>query len=692
MITPRSSAISGSVAELARGRRRTARGPGRAASVPPRASSARRPGTAQYGDERRGSGRSARGRRASNIAAEALDPPAVAAPLQRRPVVERVAPQLAEVGVARRAARRPRRRRGRARGARRGRRCRARRRSGCRRSAARRARPRSARSAPHSRSKRTWSATAPSPANASQSPIQYASRARNASLLGGASPARRDRRAARPGREGRRRLVRRAVLVGRAERQHLPPRLARRRRASRRTRTRRRPGARRAATSGAAGRRLDRGSFTDMRVTDGAREVDTRSAERVPAPTPRKPPPRIQIENPWPMIDCGRYPAKRVVGDVVEVSADIFRDGHEILRAVVALPRARATATGTRRRCAASTPHVDGDRWAGTFTVDGSGRWQYTIEALDRRLRHLARRARPQGRGAARRTCSPSCSRASLLLEARRARQGRRATGALIEHALEQLATTTSRRTRSTPSRSTPSSPAPSSATPTARTSRTLDAAARARSSTASARASAPGTSCSRARGAASRASRSSSRGSPSSASTSSTCRRSTRSATRTARAATTRCSRRPGRPRHPVGDRRRDRRPRRDPPRARHARGLRRADRDGAPSSASTSRSTSRSSARPTTRGSTEHPEWFNRRPDGTLKYAENPPKRYQDIYNVNWDTEDWRGLWDALLDVVAALGRPRREGLPRRQPAHQAAAVLGVADRARSRRPTPT
>jgi starch synthase (maltosyl-transferring) len=48
------------------------------------------------------------------------------------------------------------------------------------------------------------------------------------------------------------------------------------------------------------------------------------------------------------------------------------------------------------------------------------------------------------------------------------------------------------------------------------------------------------------------------------------------------------------------------------------------------------------------------EHPEWFNRRPDGTLKYAENPPKKYQDIYNVNFESEDWRGLWQALLDVV--------------------------------------
>ena len=48
------------------------------------------------------------------------------------------------------------------------------------------------------------------------------------------------------------------------------------------------------------------------------------------------------------------------------------------------------------------------------------------------------------------------------------------------------------------------------------------------------------------------------------------------------------------------------------------------------------------------------EHPEWFHRRPDGTLKYAENPPKRYQDIYNVNWDSSDWKGLWDALLTIM--------------------------------------
>ncbi|HVF54186.1 MAG TPA: alpha-1,4-glucan--maltose-1-phosphate maltosyltransferase [Actinomycetota bacterium] len=49
-----------------------------------------------------------------------------------------------------------------------------------------------------------------------------------------------------------------------------------------------------------------------------------------------------------------------------------------------------------------------------------------------------------------------------------------------------------------------------------------------------------------------------------------------------------------------------------------------------------------------------TEHPEWFHHRPDGTIKYAENPPKKYQDIYPVNFDTEDREGLWGALKEVV--------------------------------------
>jgi len=48
-----------------------------------------------------------------------------------------------------------------------------------------------------------------------------------------------------------------------------------------------------------------------------------------------------------------------------------------------------------------------------------------------------------------------------------------------------------------------------------------------------------------------------------------------------------------------------------------------------------------------------TEHPEWFLHRPDGTIQYAENPPKKYQDIYPLNFESSDWRGLWDALYGV---------------------------------------
>ncbi|HEY3523509.1 MAG TPA: alpha-1,4-glucan--maltose-1-phosphate maltosyltransferase, partial [Candidatus Limnocylindrales bacterium] len=48
------------------------------------------------------------------------------------------------------------------------------------------------------------------------------------------------------------------------------------------------------------------------------------------------------------------------------------------------------------------------------------------------------------------------------------------------------------------------------------------------------------------------------------------------------------------------------------------------------------------------------EHPTWFRARPDGTIQYAENPPKKYQDIYPFDFDSEDWPGLWRALLDVA--------------------------------------
>ncbi|MBU1237263.1 MAG: alpha-1,4-glucan--maltose-1-phosphate maltosyltransferase [Gammaproteobacteria bacterium] len=49
-----------------------------------------------------------------------------------------------------------------------------------------------------------------------------------------------------------------------------------------------------------------------------------------------------------------------------------------------------------------------------------------------------------------------------------------------------------------------------------------------------------------------------------------------------------------------------------------------------------------------------TAHPEWFRHRPDGSIQYAENPPKKYQDIYPIDFETTDWRALWTELKSVV--------------------------------------
>ncbi|MCZ8217324.1 MAG: alpha-amylase family glycosyl hydrolase, partial [Cyclobacteriaceae bacterium] len=48
------------------------------------------------------------------------------------------------------------------------------------------------------------------------------------------------------------------------------------------------------------------------------------------------------------------------------------------------------------------------------------------------------------------------------------------------------------------------------------------------------------------------------------------------------------------------------------------------------------------------------EHPEWFKQRPDGSIQYAENPPKKYQDIYPFDFECEQWQALWEELKSVV--------------------------------------
>jgi starch synthase (maltosyl-transferring) len=48
------------------------------------------------------------------------------------------------------------------------------------------------------------------------------------------------------------------------------------------------------------------------------------------------------------------------------------------------------------------------------------------------------------------------------------------------------------------------------------------------------------------------------------------------------------------------------------------------------------------------------EHPQWFRWRPDGTVQYAENPPKKYQDVLPINFETEDWENLWNELKSII--------------------------------------
>ncbi|WP_119419191.1 alpha-1,4-glucan--maltose-1-phosphate maltosyltransferase [Desertibaculum subflavum] len=103
---------------------------------------------------------------------------------------------------------------------------------------------------------------------------------------------------------------------------------------------------------------------------------------------------RIVIESVYPEIDGGRYPVKRVVGEAFEVWADIFRDGHDVLGAAV---RYRDKAAGWRE---APMTFFDNDRWRGSFALDRIGPCYYTIEAWTDRYaswRHDVQKKRDAG-------------------------------------------------------------------------------------------------------------------------------------------------------------------------------------------------------------------------------------------------------------------------------------------------------
>src|SRR5918997_5655900 len=104
---------------------------------------------------------------------------------------------------------------------------------------------------------------------------------------------------------------------------------------------------------------------------------DLQTLPSVPLPDILEPPSSIIIERVQPEIDAGRYPAKRVVGDILQVSADIFKDGHDKMAAVVKYRR-----VSDEDWQEAVMQLVENDRWAGEVLLPENTRYVYTIEAF----------------------------------------------------------------------------------------------------------------------------------------------------------------------------------------------------------------------------------------------------------------------------------------------------------------------
>jgi starch synthase (maltosyl-transferring) len=102
----------------------------------------------------------------------------------------------------------------------------------------------------------------------------------------------------------------------------------------------------------------------------------TRKTNAAAAPEPADMRRTVVIENVAPTVDCGRYPAKRERG-TTEVSADIFKEGHDVLVAFV-----HWRERGGRDWRESPMRFVDNDRWAGTITLDTNTPYEFTIEAL----------------------------------------------------------------------------------------------------------------------------------------------------------------------------------------------------------------------------------------------------------------------------------------------------------------------
>lgn len=97
----------------------------------------------------------------------------------------------------------------------------------------------------------------------------------------------------------------------------------------------------------------------------------------LPLPDTADPPSSVIIENVQPEINGGRYPVKRVAGDILQVSADVFKDGHDKIAAVI-MYRRRFDEVWQE----AEMRYVDNDRWAGEVLLTDNTRYVYTVQAF----------------------------------------------------------------------------------------------------------------------------------------------------------------------------------------------------------------------------------------------------------------------------------------------------------------------
>jgi starch synthase (maltosyl-transferring) len=375
--------------------------------------------------------------------------------------------------------------------------------------------------------------------------------------------------------------------------------------------------------------------------------IETSPAGRPAGQAPR----RIVIQHPAPAVDAGRFPIKRCVGDRITVSADIFRDGHEIIRSVVR-HRGPGDAEWAETELQPVDAHIDGVRWEAEIGVDRQGRWEYTIEAwadpfaswrdeLERKL------------GAGQHDLSSELSDGLSILLAALGRARSHADRALIEHALQTLEDEALPETLKHDVALGPELFAAVRRNQERHGRVCLDHPLRIEVDRPRARFGAWYELFPRSWGGL------------------------TGVESQLPRLAELGFDVVYLPPIHPIGvtnRKGRDNALTASPgdPGSPWAIGSALGGHDAVDPGLGTIEDL-RSLTRTASECGidialdfaiqcsadhpwlTEHPEWFHRRADGTLKYAENPPKRYQDIYNVNWESPEWRSLWEALL--AAAL-----------------------------------